>query len=83
MCIMLISCWKALGSSTINQSPTNLKSFDGRGFHPYGILNDFPIEQEGKMVAIKVEFVDAQLDTTLCDEPHHWVTIWNLIHLLA
>ena len=56
---------KALGSPTINQSPTTLKAFDGRGFHPYGILNDLPIELEGKTVAIEVEVVDAQLDYNL------------------
>ena len=31
-CIMSIKCWKSLGSPTINQSPTILKAFDGRGF---------------------------------------------------
>jgi len=37
-CIMLIQCWRSLGSPTLNQSPTILKAFDGRGFHPFGIL---------------------------------------------
>lgn len=58
-CIISISCWKPLVSPTINQSPTTLKSFDGRGFHPYGISNDFPTEIEGKADAIDVEVVDA------------------------
>jgi len=52
-----IACWKYLGSPTINQPPTTLKVFDGRGFHSYGILNALPIELEGKMVAIDVEVV--------------------------
>jgi hypothetical protein len=28
--------------------PTILKAFDGRGFHPFGILQDLPIGVEGK-----------------------------------
>lgn len=39
-----------------------MKTFDGRGFRPYGILNDVLVELEGKTVAIEVEFVDTQLD---------------------
>ena len=31
-CIMLLKCCKSLGSPTINQSPTILKAFYGRGF---------------------------------------------------
>lgn len=61
-CIMSIACWKALGSPTINQSPTTLKAFDGRGFHPFGILNHLPIGIEGKTVIVEVEVVDAELD---------------------
>lgn len=60
-CIMSISYWKALSSPTINKSPTTLKAFNGRGFYLYGLLNDFPIKLEGKIVAIDVEVVDAQL----------------------
>lgn len=37
-CIILIQCWRSLGSPTLNQSPTILKAFYGRGFHPFGIL---------------------------------------------
>jgi len=37
-CIMSIQCWRSLGSPSLNQSPTILKAFDGRGFHPFGIL---------------------------------------------
>lgn len=59
---MAISFWKTLGSPTINQIPMTLKSFDGRGFCPYGLLNNFPIKLEEKTVAIVVEVVDAQLE---------------------
>lgn len=62
---MSISYFKALGSPTINQSPTNFKAFDGKGFCSYGLLNDLPIKLEGKTVAINVEFVDVQLDYNL------------------
>ena len=60
--IMSLKCWKSLGSPTINQSPTILNAFDGRGFQPYCILQDLPIEIEGKMVNLDVEVVDALLD---------------------
>ena len=60
-CIMSLKCWKSLGSPTLNQSSTILKAFDGRGFHPYGILQDLPIEVEGKTVNLDVEVVDAPL----------------------
>lgn len=62
MCIFLITCWKTLGSPTINRSPITLKAFDGRGFHPYGILNDLSIKLEGKKVVIEFEVVASYLD---------------------
>lgn len=64
-CIMSIQCWKSLGSPTLNQSPTILKAFDGRGFHPFGILQDLPIGVEDKTVNLDVEVVDAPLDYNL------------------
>jgi len=62
---MLITCWKALCSPTINQSPMTLKALDGRVFPLYGILNDFLVKLEDKTIAIDVEVVDAQLDYNL------------------
>ena len=47
---------------SLNQSPTIIKAFDGIGFHPFGILQDLPIEVEGKTVNLDVEVVDAPLD---------------------
>jgi hypothetical protein len=47
-CIMSVSCWKAIGSPPLNQSPNTLEAFDGRGSRPYGILTNFPITLEGK-----------------------------------
>ena len=64
-CIMSLKFWKSLGSKTFNQSLTILKAFDGRGFHPFGILQDLPIEVEGKTVNLDVEVVDAPLDYNL------------------
>jgi hypothetical protein len=64
-CVMSISCWKVVGSPSLNQSPTTLKYFDGRGFKPFGVLNAFPIELEGKIVIVEVEVVDAPLDYNL------------------
>ena len=62
---MSLNCWKSLGSPTLNQSSTILKAFSGRGFHPYGILQELPIEVEGKTVNLDVEVVDAPLDYNL------------------
>jgi len=64
-CIMSIQCWRSLGSPSLNQSPTILKAFDGRGFHPFGILQELPIEVEGKTISLDVEVVDAPLDYNL------------------
>ena len=50
-----------MGSPTLNQSPTILKAFDGKGFHPYGIFQDLPIEVEGKTINLDVEVDDAPL----------------------
>jgi len=58
------------GSPTLNQSLTILKAFDGRGFHPFGILQDFPIGVEGKIVNLDVEVVDAPRITTFS-----WVVV--------
>ena len=55
---MSLSCWRAIGSHDINRSLTTLKSFDGCGFKPYGILNTFPVELEGKTMSIDIEVVD-------------------------
>ena len=62
---MSLNCWKTLGSPTLNQPPNILKAFYGRVFNPYGILQDLPIEVEGKTVNLEVEVVDAPLDYNL------------------
>ena len=48
-----------------------LKAFDGRGFHPFGILQYLPIGVEGKTVNLDVEVVDAPLDYNLLSG-HSW-----------
>jgi hypothetical protein len=37
-CVMSLACWKSLKSPTLNKSPIILRTFDGQGFHPHGIL---------------------------------------------
>jgi hypothetical protein len=59
---MSLNCWKDIGSSSINQSPNTLKSFDDRGFKPFGVLIALPIELEGKTIIVEVEVVDALLN---------------------
>jgi hypothetical protein len=37
-CVMSLACWKCLKSPALNKSATMLRAFDGRGFHPHGLL---------------------------------------------
>jgi hypothetical protein len=64
-CVMSLACWKGLKSPTLKKSPTILCAFDGRNFHPHGILRSLPIQMGGKTVTIDVEVVDAPLDYNL------------------
>ena len=47
------------------KSLTILKAFDGRGFHPYGLMPTLSVELGGKTISIQVEVVDAPLDYNL------------------
>eukprot|EP00253_Pinus_taeda_P024659 PITA_24659 len=68
---------ESLGSTTLHQSPTILKAFDGRGFHPYGILPDLPIGVEGKTINLDVKVVDAPLDYNLLLDS---TTLFETVH---
>ena len=61
-CVMDLSCWGAIGSLDINQTPTRIKAFDGHGFKSYGILNYFLMELGSKTMSVDIEIVDAPLD---------------------
>jgi len=69
-CIMYVSCWKAIGSPSLSQSPNTLEAFDGRDSRPFDILPHLPITLEGKIIDVKVKVVDANLTTTFC-----WVEV--------
>jgi len=62
---MYFSCWKAIGSTSLSQSPNTLEAFDGRDSHPFGILLCLPITLERKTVDVKVEVVDINLTYNL------------------
>jgi hypothetical protein len=64
-CVMSLSCWKGLKSPALNKSPTMLRAFDGRGFHPHGLLQSLAVQLGGKTVTVDVEVVDAPLDYNL------------------
>jgi hypothetical protein len=64
-CVMSLACWKGLKSPTLNKSPMMLRAFDGRGFHPHGILQSLSIQLGGKTITVDVEVVDAPLDYNL------------------
>jgi hypothetical protein len=42
-----------------------LRSFDGRGFHPHGLLQSLVVQLGSKTVIVDVEVVDAPLDYNL------------------
>jgi hypothetical protein len=77
-CIMSLSCWKVVGSPSLNQSPTTLKYFDGRDFKPYGILNSLVVEIGGKKISVEVEVVDAPLDYNLL-LGHSWFYAMSIV----
>ena len=64
-CIMSMSCWKALGSPDLVPSNTLLTAFDGRYFHPHGILPAFEIKLARKAMSVEVEVIDDPLDYNL------------------
>ena len=64
-CVMSLTCWKALGSPELVPLNTLLTAFDGRPFHPHGILLAFEIKLARKAVSIEVEVIDATLDYNL------------------
>jgi hypothetical protein len=64
-CVMSLACWKGLKSPALNKSATMLRAFDGRGFHPHGLLQSLAVQLGGKTVTVDVEVVDAPLDYNL------------------
>ena len=63
--VLSMSCWRAIGSLEVNQSPTTFKAFDERGLYPYGLLPTLYIEIRGKTISIQVEVVESSLDYNL------------------
>jgi hypothetical protein len=62
---MSLACWKGLKSLGLNQSLTMLRAFDGRGFHPHGLLQSLSVQLGRKIVSVGVEIVDAPFDYNL------------------
>jgi hypothetical protein len=60
-CVMSLACWKGLKSPALNKSPTMLCAFDGRVFHPHGLLQSLAVQLGGKTVTVDVEVVNAPL----------------------
>jgi hypothetical protein len=52
---MSLACWKWLKSHDLNQSPTMLQAFDGRGFRPHGLLQSLVFQLGGNTVSVHVE----------------------------
>jgi hypothetical protein len=49
-CVMLLSCWKAIGQPTLSPLPTLLTAFDDRSFQPHGIVPSFLVQLGGNAV---------------------------------
>jgi hypothetical protein len=64
-CVMSLSCWKGLKSTTLKKSPMILRALNGKGFHSHWILQSFPIQLGGKTVTVDVKVVDSPLDYNL------------------
>jgi hypothetical protein len=77
---MSLTCWKPIGSPSLNESHNTLKSFNGSGFKPYGVLPSLPITLEGKMVQVEVEVFDAPLDYNLL-LGHNWIDSMHAVVL--
>jgi hypothetical protein len=71
MCVMSLTCWKAIGSLTLSQSITMLITFYVHYFQPQGIISTFLVQLGGKIVEVDVEVVDAPLDYNLL-LGHNW-----------
>ena len=63
--VLSLSCCKVVGSPELVTSPKTLKSFDGRGFQPHGLISALSVELGGKTISIQVEVADAPLDYNL------------------
>jgi hypothetical protein len=64
-CVMSFACWKLLKSLGLNQSPTMLRVFDGKGFRPHGLLQSLAVQLKGKIISVDVEVLDAPLNYNL------------------
>jgi hypothetical protein len=53
-CVMLLSCWKAIGQPALSPSPTLLTAFDDHSFRPHDIVPSFPVQLGGKIVCVEV-----------------------------
>jgi hypothetical protein len=62
---MFVTCWKAIGSPTLNESHNTLKYFNGTIFKPYGFILSLSIALEGKAITVEVEVFDAPLNYNL------------------
>ena len=51
--VLSLSCWKSIGSLKLVKSPTTLKSFDGRGFQPYGLMPTLLVEVGEKLFPLR------------------------------
>jgi hypothetical protein len=61
-CIMSITCWKSIFSSSLTDSHNTLNIFNGIWFKPYGFLPTLSILLEGKAVIVEVGVFNAPLD---------------------
>jgi hypothetical protein len=78
MCMISLTCWKAIGSPTLSQSSAMVTSFYGCSFNPHGIIPTFPMHFGGNIVVVDVEVVDAPLDYKLL-LGHNWTYVMTSV----
>jgi hypothetical protein len=72
MCVMSVTCWKAIGCPLLTESHNTHKVFNGFGCKPYGVLPSLSITLKGKSVNVEFEVFDTPLDYNLL-LGHSWI----------
>jgi hypothetical protein len=76
--VMLLSCWKAIGSLELTPPPTLWLHSMGCSFCPYSIVSSFPIKFGWNTMYIEVEVVGTLLDYKLLPG-HNWTYVMIIL----
>jgi hypothetical protein len=56
-CVMSVTFWKAIDSSSLTESHNTLKAFNVTGFKPYGVLPSLSIVLEEKRLLLRLRYL--------------------------